>query len=76
MERKLTIVLVEDDAKTCEDFRDYVDSLDDVTLAGTTNDASKALEMIYATLPDAVILDLELHNGSGNGFKQLQPGDI
>ena len=72
MERELTIVLVEDDAKTCEDFRDYVDSLDDVTLAGITNDASKALEMIYAMLPDAVILDLELHNGSVNGLFLLQ----
>lgn len=72
MERELSILLVEDDPQACEDIAAYVDTLDDVILIGITNNASKAEQLIQDTLPDAVILDLELHGGSGSGLALLQ----
>ncbi|MCL1878255.1 MAG: response regulator [Defluviitaleaceae bacterium] len=71
MEKKLTILLVEDDPEECKAFIQYIDPLDDVQLVGVTNNADKALLECRGNLPDAVILDLELHNGGGNGVTFL-----
>lgn len=67
-EQELTILLVEDDEKACEEIRSYTEQLDDITLLGVTNDADEALELAQDFMPDAIILDLELHVGSGNGI--------
>ena len=72
MERKLTVLLVEDDPKACEDIVAYVDSLDDVALLNITNIAAEAVQAVHSFLPDVVILDLELHHGSGSGLSFLQ----
>ena len=72
MERKLSILLVEDDPSACTNIIEYVEELEDTTLIGVTNNSTKALDYIKDYLPDAVILDLELHQGSGNGLILLQ----
>ncbi len=59
MGNKLSILLVEDDTKACEEMISYADSLDDIIFVGITNNASKAVEIVKDTLPDVVILDLE-----------------
>lgn len=71
MERKLSILLIEDDQKACDDIIRYIDELEDVTLIGVTNNSTKAIEYFQNYLPDAIILDLELHLGSGNGLEFL-----
>lgn len=68
MENELRILLIEDDETACEEIRSYVDTLDDVCLTDVTNNSFDALSLVQDTLPDAVILDLELHQGGGNGF--------
>ena len=72
MERRLTVLLVEDDEKTCDEFVRNTDELDDVDLVGITDNSCKAIEYVKDYLPDAVILDLELHQGGGNGLIFLQ----
>ncbi|SHO46017.1 sporulation initiation factor Spo0A C-terminal domain-containing protein [Anaerocolumna xylanovorans] len=72
MDRKLSILLVEDDRTVCEEFIEYIEKSNDAALIGVTNDSAKAIEYIKDLLPDVVILDLELHNGSGNGLMVLQ----
>jgi DNA-binding NarL/FixJ family response regulator len=72
MDRKLSILLVEDDPNACKDIIEYIEELDDTTLIGVTNNSTKAIDYIHDYLPDAVILDLELHQGSGNGLFVLQ----
>ena len=67
----LTILLVEDDATVCAEFISYIDTLKDTVLAGVTNSSSRALDLIHNTLPDALILDLELTQGSGDGLSLL-----
>lgn len=71
-EKNLTILLIEDDKAACNELRKYIDdNCGDVRLAGITNNVTEALEQVKAFLPDAIILDLELHHGSGNGLQFL-----
>jgi len=46
--------------------------MEDINLIGVTNNEAKALEYVRDHLPDAVILDLELHRGKGNGIAFLE----
>jgi len=71
IDKPLTILLVEDDTFECAAYTDYISTLDDVLLVGVTNNAHKAVELALDNLPDAVILDLELHKGSGSGIAFL-----
>ena len=64
----LNILLVEDDIAACNEIENYVDCCEDVTLIGITNHSMNALELVAQHLPDVVILDLELHQGGGNGL--------
>lgn len=71
MDNKLEILIVEDDKSVCEEFENCVDKCGDIVIVGVTNSSDKAIELIMDYLPDAVILDLELHHGSGNGLLVL-----
>jgi len=71
-EKPLTVLLVEDDQDDCHVFERLIDSMEDISLIGVTNNEDKALEYAKDHLPDAVILDLELHRGSGNGVAFLE----
>jgi CheY-like chemotaxis protein len=71
MEKPLQILLVEDERTECEEIQSYTDSLDDVSLIAATASSADALSIVYEKQPDAVILDLELHDGSGNGLMFL-----
>lgn len=71
MDNKLSILLVEDDQYSCKQIINLADNSDDLVLVGVTNNAFKALDYIRDTLPDVVILDLELHQGSGSGLNVL-----
>ncbi|MCQ2549724.1 MAG: response regulator [Lachnospiraceae bacterium] len=72
MSNPLSVVLVEDDAYTCQEIIRYIDELDDIMLFDITNNSAKAETIIRNSLPDAIILDLELHSGSGSGIALLQ----
>lgn len=72
MDSKLEILLVEDDVEVCEKISNQILDSEDMVLVGVTNNAYKAVQEIMFKLPDAVILDLELHAGSGNGISVLQ----
>jgi len=72
MEEKLEILLVEDDPEACRELAEQILETDDMLLIGVTNNAYKAVELIKDNLPDALILDLELHHGAGNGLYVLQ----
>lgn len=72
MNRKLNIILIEDDTLACKHFAEYVDVTEDVSIITVTNNSYHALELIEEYLPDAIILDLELNQGKGNGLQFLQ----
>lgn len=72
MKQELNILLVEDDLDTCKKFKEYVDLTPDIELIEITNNSYRAVELTKECLPDAIILDLELNEGSGNGLLFLQ----
>lgn len=68
MEQHLTVLLIEDDILECHKISEYVDLCSDVSLVGITNNITKASNYLLDYKPDAIILDLELHEGNGNGL--------
>ena len=72
MEQALTVLLVEDDQDECNMFMRLIDTLEDIDLIGVTNNESEALEYAIDHMPDAVIMDLELQKGYGNGIGFLE----
>ncbi len=72
MKKNISVLLVEDDEEACNEFIRNTDGLDDLDLIGITDNSRKAIEYVKEFLPDAVILDLELHHGGGNGLIFLQ----
>jgi DNA-binding NarL/FixJ family response regulator len=71
MEKALSVLLVEDDPSECQEMIRHIESADGVKLVGVTNNTIKAMEYVTDSLPDAIILDLELHKGYGNGLAFL-----
>ncbi len=70
-EKTLSILLVEDDKAACREIENYIDTCENVRLAAVTNNSDEALDLVTRHIPDAVILDLELHKGGGNGLMFL-----
>ena len=67
MDKKIIeIILIEDDKNDCADFENYINSRNDVKLVAVTDSDIEGLDLIKKHSPDAIILDIELHNGSGN----------
>lgn len=71
MEKRMSILVVEDDEKDCKKVKRYIDELDDIDLVGITNNSDDAICYVKEFLPEAIILDLELHKGGGNGLAFL-----
>lgn len=80
MDEKLTILLVEDDPQACKDIIMEIGKNADVfALVGVTNNSNRALQYVWDAQPDAIILDLELHEGGGDGLdflKKLKNADV
>lgn len=73
MKSHLDVLLVEDDKIACQEFIAEVDNdPDNFCLIGITNSSSHAFQYVTDSKPDAVILDLELHQGGGDGLEFLK----
>jgi DNA-binding NarL/FixJ family response regulator len=71
MEKNLSILLIEDEPLECQEIIRQIESASGVELVGVTNNIVKAMEFVVDFQPDAIILDLELHKGHGNGLAFL-----
>lgn len=72
MDRELAILIVEDDQQACQELSGYIEALDGARLVGSTTTAAEAVTLVSDTMPDVLILDLELHRGGGNGLMVLE----
>lgn len=75
MNQKNSILLIDSDASACAMLQDCILLSADMELIGITSHIEEALSYVRRYLPDFIILDLELHMGSGNGLlflSQLQ----
>lgn len=70
--KPMTLLLLEDDKQTTKEFEDYINKRTDVTLVAKTNSSNEALKLVKKHRPEAIIVDLELHDGLGSGFDFLQ----
>lgn len=64
----LSVLLIEDDIDSCYEIQNCFDNATDIEIVGIINNAYDALEMVKSFLPNAILLDLELHTGGGNGL--------
>lgn len=71
MERELSIILIEDDTDACKRFTEHAELIEGVSITDITNNSFRGIELVKEKLPDAVILDLELNQGRGNGIQFL-----
>nr|WP_316621236.1 sporulation initiation factor Spo0A C-terminal domain-containing protein [uncultured Ruminococcus sp.] len=71
MEMKKTFIVVEDEEYICDQYRLQVEDHENLYLIGTTNNAPDAVDMVKEYTPDAVVLDIELNQGNGDGFTFL-----
>ena len=68
MEKILSILIIEDDVEAIKELEQRIQQEDNLKVIGTTNDSSRAINLVRAHLPNVIILDLELHHGGGNGL--------
>ncbi|MEY8328076.1 sporulation initiation factor Spo0A C-terminal domain-containing protein [Lachnospiraceae bacterium 48-33] len=71
MKNELTILLVEDNPVECQSLIDCINNSEKLVLVANTNSAYQASDYIQEYYPDIIILDLELHMGSGTGLDVL-----
>lgn len=71
MEKSLRILIIEDEETVCERYKTYISQYDNLVVIATTNSSYEGVELVHKHLPDAVILDLELQYGLGNGLEFL-----
>jgi DNA-binding NarL/FixJ family response regulator len=61
----MNVFIVDDSETVRESLCDMLSEFPDVNIAGYSADEADAIEHINSILPDVVILDLNLHTGSG-----------
>lgn len=72
MKSVVSILLVEDDTRTCRELEACLDGESELELLGITSSSIEAFQMVCDMLPDVIILDLELHEGGGSGLSLLK----
>ena len=73
MENKpMSLLLIEDDEFECKKFKSYVETLNNVKIVGITNSSDKGIEYFKTYLPEAIVLDIELHKGQGSGIEFIE----
>ena len=65
---KIKLILIEDDPEIQEEYMFLCSQSSNVLLIEATDDADKGVHLVLTKQPDAVVLDLELPNGNGNGI--------
>lgn len=67
----LSILIIEDDKQACDELKQCISKYDDMKVVGICNNSQEASEKARFLLPNVIILDLELHQGGGNGLMFL-----
>ena len=60
--KPMTFILLEDDINMSKLFEDSSNSRTDIQLVAKTNSSYEAIQLVEKLMPEAIIVDLELHN--------------
>ncbi len=71
MNKRINLLVVEDDEATCLEYESVCQKYDDVFLIGTSAHSKEALSITEEFKPNVVVLDLELQKGTGSGIQYL-----
>ena len=71
MNKPMPLLLIEDDPNECLEYKECMRSRSDVKLIGMTGSSTEGVKYVKTHVPEGVILDLELHKGSGSGLSFL-----
>ncbi|MDF9408094.1 LytTR family DNA-binding domain-containing protein [Pelotomaculum isophthalicicum JI] len=72
-EPELKVVIAEDDEPICNLLKNYLSSFEEVAVVGTAADGEKLIEVVKATSPDAVFVDIQMPGIDGlSAVHQLQ----
>ena len=67
----LSILIIEDDKQACDELTQCIAQYDDMKVVAVCNNSQEAFDKTRFLLPNVIILDLELHQGGGNGLMFL-----
>ena len=67
----MSILIIEDNPMECTRFEECAKSIPEIKIIGMTNSSYEGIELAEFHLPEAIILDLELHQGMGSGVHFL-----
>ena len=70
--KRYKVLIVEDDPAYAEPLKHHLNQTDEFVTIGVTNSEEEALKLVKAGLPDAMIVDLQLKDGEGDGLLLLQ----
>jgi len=63
--KKIKLLLVDDNRRTCMDMQAYFDAQEDFNVVGIANNGNEALELIAQTEPDVMVLDIVMPQKDG-----------
>lgn len=69
---KVDLFVIEDEKSICEEYKERVKDYSEINYLGSTGSSEKALQICKELNPGALVLDLELQQGSGNGLEFLR----
>ena len=67
----MTVLIIEDNPAECLKLAECAAGIPEVKIIGVTNSSYEGVRLAEHHLPEAIILDLELHHGSGSGIHFL-----
>lgn len=70
--KPMTLLLIEDDSIECQNYIDYVEESKEAEIVKITNSSKQGIEYFNLYMPEAIILDIELHKGEGSGLEFLE----
>lgn len=68
----MAVLLIEDDEFESQRFKTFIETQENVKLVGITNSSDEGLEYFKTYLPEAIVLDIELHKGQGSGIEFIE----
>lgn len=68
---KVDLFVIEDEKSICEEYKQQAKAYPEINYLGSTDSSEKALQICKELNPGALVLDLELQQGSGNGLDFL-----
>ena len=71
-DKPMSILLIEDDELECKKFKAYTESIGNAKVVAITNSSDKGIELFKRYIPEAIVLDIELHKGQGSGIEFLE----